>query len=153
TGDRGGGLIPFLNEIPELRVVACSDLIPFRLEQALSKVQGRAKAYPDYRNLLADKDVDAVLVATPFGTHDKIAVDALEAGKHVFVEKTMAKGYAGIERLATAAKGSKKILQTGHQYHSSRLYSHIVEEIERGRSEEHTSELQSRENLVCLLLL
>src|SRR5690606_4995171 len=92
TGDRGGGPIPFLNEIPELRVVACSDLIPFRLEQALSKVQGRAKAYPDYRNLLADKDVDAVLVAAPFGTHDKIAVDALEAGNHVFVEKPMAKG-------------------------------------------------------------
>ena len=133
TGDRGGGLIPFINEIENLRVVACSDLMPFRLEAAMAKVKGKAMAYPDYRKLLSDKDVDAVLVATPFNTHDNIAVDALQAGKHVFVEKTMAMGYLGIENLVAAARKSDKIVQTGHQYRSSRLYGHIVEQIEKGK--------------------
>ena len=133
TGDRGGGLIPFINEIENLRVVACSDLIPFRLEAAMAKVQGKARAYPDYRKLLDDPQVDAVLVATPFGTHSKIAVDALQAGKHVYVEKTMAMGYQGIGDLVVAARKSDKILQTGHQYRSSRLYGHIVQQIEKGK--------------------
>src|SRR5690606_3592877 len=133
TGDRGGGLIPFINEIDNLRVVACSDLIPFRLEAAMAKVKGKARAYPDHRKLLDDPQVDAVLVATPFGTHSKIAVEALQAGKHVFVEKTMAKGYGGIKDLVDAAGQSDKILQTGHQYRSSRLYGHIVEQIKKGK--------------------
>ncbi|MFD2099026.1 Gfo/Idh/MocA family protein [Flagellimonas iocasae] len=133
TGDRGGGLIPFLNEIPNMRVVACSDIIPFRLESGLSKVDGKAKGYSDYRKLLEDKNVDAVLVATPLSTHAQIVVDALKAGKHVYGEKTMAKGYKGIKQLVDAAESSDKTFQAGHQYHSSRLYTHIVDEIHKGK--------------------
>ena len=133
TGDRGGGLIPIINEIPNLRVVACCDIIPFRLEGALAKVEGKAKGYVDYRRLLNDSDVDAVLVATPFSTHAQIAIDALDAGKHVYCEKTMAKGYSAIENLVKKASASDKIFQTGHQYHSSRLYTHIVDQIKQGK--------------------
>jgi predicted dehydrogenase len=132
TGDRGGGLIPIINDIPNLRVVACCDIIPFRLAEGLAKIDGEAKGYKDYRKLLDDPNVDAVLVATPFNTHSQIAIDALDAGKHVYCEKTMAKGYAGIEQLVKKAEASDKIFQTGHQYHSSRLYTHIVEQIKRG---------------------
>ncbi|WP_108245184.1 Gfo/Idh/MocA family protein [Muricauda brasiliensis] len=133
TGDRGGGLIPFINQIPNMQVVACCDIIPFRLSSGLSKVAGKAKGYSDYKKLLEDKDVDAVLVATPFSTHSKIAIDALKAGKHVYGEKTMAKGYEGIAELVSAADASNGIFQTGHQYHSSRLYSHVVDEVRNGK--------------------
>ncbi|WP_108425289.1 Gfo/Idh/MocA family protein [Flagellimonas amoyensis] len=133
TGDRGGGMIPFINQIPNMRVVACSDIIPFRLSSGLAKVDGKAKGYSDYRKLLDDKDVDAVLVATPFSTHSQIVVDALKAGKHAYGEKTMAKGYGGIKELVQAADTSDRIFQTGHQYHSSRLYTHIVDEIKKGK--------------------
>ena len=133
TGDRGGGLIPFINQIPNMQVVACCDIIPFRLSSGLSKVEGKAKGYSDYKKMLEDKDVDAVLVATPFSTHSKIAIDALKAGKHVYGEKTMAKGYEGIAELVSAADESNSIFQTGHQYHSSRLYSHVVDEIKNGK--------------------
>ena len=133
TGDRGGGLIPFINQIPNMRVVACCDIIPFRLSSGLSKVEGKAKGYSDYKKMLEDKDVDAVLVATPFSTHSKIAIDALKAGKHVYGEKTMAKGYEEIAELVSAADESNSIFQTGHQYHSSRLYSHVVDEIKNGK--------------------
>ncbi len=139
TGDRGGGLIPNINKIENLNVAACCDIIPFRLKDAIAKTNGRAKAYIDYQKLLDDKDIDAVLIATPFSTHSKIAINALDAGKHVYCEKTLAKGYEGIQRLIQKAKSSDKIFQTGHQYHSSRLYKHAVDLIEKGKIGKITS--------------
>ncbi len=133
TGDRGGGMIPFLNEIENLNVVACCDVLPFRLEKGVSKVEGKAKGYSDYRKLLDNPDVDAVMVSTPFSTHSKIAMDALDAGKHVYCEKTMAKGFDGIQNLIGKVKASSKTFQTGHQYHSSRLYTHVVDLIRNGK--------------------
>jgi predicted dehydrogenase len=134
TGDRGGGLIPLVNQIENLEVGACCDIIPFRLESALKSVDGtKAVGYKDYRKLLENPDLDAILVATPFNSHAKIATDALLAGKHVYCEKTMAKGYQGIGQLLALGKSSSKTFQTGHQYHSSRLYKHIVDIIKNGK--------------------
>jgi predicted dehydrogenase len=133
TGDRGGGMTPVINGIDKFNVVACSDLIPYRLDACIAKTDGKAKAYVDYRRLLDDKNVDAVLIATPLSTHSAIAIDALDAGKHIYCEKTMAKGYKGIKKMVDKARNSKTIFQTGHQYHSSRLYSHIVDLIHSGK--------------------
>lgn len=132
TGSRGGGLIPFINQIENLNVVACCDILPSHLENGIKRAEGKAKAYSDYRNLLEDKDVDAVLVAVPFGLHAKIELDALDAGKHIYGEKTLAKGYHDIKALLDK-KSSKTIFQTGHQYHSSRLYTHVVDLIKNGK--------------------
>ncbi|QLE01574.1 Gfo/Idh/MocA family oxidoreductase [Galbibacter sp. BG1] len=139
TGSRGGGLIPFLNEIEGIEVAACCDVLPFRLEKGLRRTGNRATAYTDYRNLLEDKNIDAVLIATPFATHGDIAVDALQAGTHVYCEKTMTRGYKGIKALVDAANKSDKILQTGHQYHSSRLYVDVVKSIHQGKIGKITS--------------
>lgn len=132
TGSRGKGLISLLNRIEGVNVIACSDILPFRLEEGIKRTGGRAKAYPDYRKLLENKEVDAVIVSTPFNTHSEIAIDAIDAGKHVYGEKTMAKGMKGIRDLVDKVNSSRKIFQTGHQYHSSRLYSHVVEMIKNG---------------------
>jgi predicted dehydrogenase len=132
TGSRGSGLIPFINDIKNLNVAACCDLLSFRLEDGLSKVQRNVKGYSDYRKLLENHDLDAVLIATPFHTHAKIATDALDAGLHVYCEKTLAKGLEAIEALVEKTKISNKIFQTGHQYHSSRLYMHVVNLIKNG---------------------
>ena len=133
TGDRGGGLIPVIDSIPNLNLVGCCDILPFRLENGLSRASGKIKGYSDYRKLLDNKDIDAILVATPFNTHSKIGIDALQAGKHVYGEKTTAKGYDGIKQLHKARKQSSKVFQTGHQYHSSRLYAHVVDLIKDGK--------------------
>ncbi|MCM5664284.1 Gfo/Idh/MocA family protein [Galbibacter mesophilus] len=133
TGSRGGGLIPFLNEIEGVEVAACCDVLPFRLENGLRRTGNKAKGYVDYRKLLDDKNIDAVLIATPFATHGKIAIDALQAGKHVYCEKTMTRGYQEIKELIDTAKNSGKIMQTGHQYHSSRLYVDVVKSIHEGK--------------------
>ena len=131
TGSRGGGMIPFINQIDGLNVTACCDVIPFRLDEGLSKTDTKTKGYTAYQSLLDNKDIDAVLIATPLNTHSKIAIDALEAGKHVYCEKTMAKGLLGIDALVNKVNASDVIFQTGHQYHSSRLYTHVVELIKK----------------------
>ncbi|WP_372755661.1 Gfo/Idh/MocA family protein [Mariniflexile sp.] len=133
TGDRGTGMISNINKINNFNVIACSDILPFRLENGLNRVKGKAKGYSDYRALLDNKDIDAILVSTPFNLHSQVAMDALDAGKHVYCEKTMAKGYDGIHNLVKKVNQSHTIFQTGHQYHSSRLYTHVVELIKSGK--------------------
>lgn len=133
SGQRGVGLTSIINETEGINVVALADTIPFRLENGIAKTTTKAKGYKDYRALLDNKNVDAVLVATPFHSHTKVAMDALDAGKHVYCEKTLAKGYKGIQQLINKTKDSKAIFQTGHQYHSSRLYTHVVDLINQGK--------------------
>ncbi|TXD53123.1 MULTISPECIES: Gfo/Idh/MocA family protein [unclassified Polaribacter] len=133
TGVRGSGLIKIINSIEGLNVSACCDILPFRLKEGLAKSESKPKGFLDYRQLLDDKTIDAVIIATTFNTHSKIAIDAVNAGKHVYCEKTLAKGYKNIKALVQKVKSSKIIFQTGHQYHSSRLYTHIVELIKNGK--------------------
>tara|TARA_R110002033_G_C3896011_1_gene239443 strand:+ start:8883 stop:10100 length:1218 start_codon:yes stop_codon:yes gene_type:complete len=133
TGARGGGLTSVINTIEGIDVIASCDILPFRLENGISKANSKPIGYFDYRELLDNKDVDAVIIATPFSTHSKIAIDALDAGKHVYCEKTLAKGYGGIENLVEKANKSKSLFQTGHQYHSSRLYTHVLKLIREGK--------------------
>ncbi|NMH87097.1 Gfo/Idh/MocA family protein [Flavivirga algicola] len=139
TGDRGGGLIPVLNKIEGVRVSAVCDILPFRLEKGVSKASNKVEAYNNYKKLLGNKDIDAVLIATPFSTHSNIALDALDAGKHIYCEKTMAKGFDSINNLVEKASNSKTIFQTGHQYHSSRLYKHVVDMLKNGEIGQITS--------------
>ena len=133
TGQRGTGLTSIINKIDGLRVVAAADVIPFRLENGLAKANSKPKGYQNYKALLNNKDVDAVIIATPFNSHSQIAIDALDAGKHVYCEKTLAKGYEGIKNLIKKTKNSNAIFQTGHQYHSSRLYTYVVDLIRQGK--------------------
>ncbi len=132
TGDRGSALIPIINGITDCNVIGCCDVLPFRLRRGINKAP-KAKGYTDYRKLLDNPNIDAVIISTTFNTHAKIAVDALDAGKHVYCEKTLAKGYSDIKKIIQNAKNSSKTFQTGHQYHSSRLYTHVVDLIKNGK--------------------
>ena len=124
TGDRGTGLLNLTKEVEGLKVVAVCDLIDFRLEAA-RRASG-ATAYSDWRKLLEDKRVDAVYIATPFGLHGEMALAALEAGKHVYCEKTMVRGVDSANAVIAAARARPaQIFQTGHQYHSSALYREL----------------------------
>ncbi|MGI9531657.1 Gfo/Idh/MocA family protein [Lutimonas sp.] len=139
TGDRGQGMIPFLSQIEGLHLAACCDVLPFRLDEGMAKAGTKTKGYTKYESLLNNKNIDAVLIATPFNTHSQIAIDALDAGKHVYCEKTMAKGLDGINALVAKVSEGSQIFQTGHQYHSSRLYAHVVELIKKGEIGKITS--------------
>ena len=135
TGGRGQGIIKLLNELPGFNVIGACDTIPFRLEEGFDLIKNNknAKAYRGYRKLLENKNIDAVIISTPLNSHDIIAVDALDADKHVYCEKTMAKGADATARIVNKCKTSNKIFQTGHQYHSSRLYTKLVNMIADGK--------------------
>lgn len=126
TGGRGKGLISIINNIENLKLEAICDVLPFRIEQAKDRIEEHTKIYTEYKELLNDRSIDAVVITTPFSTHHKIAMDAINAGKHVYCEKTLAKGIYEINQLVDKVEHSNVIFQTGHQYHSSRLYNHIV---------------------------
>ena len=88
-GSRGRFLLSFLAENPKCEVVAFADIYQPSLDEALKTVPS-AKTYTDYRKLLEDKTIDGVVIATPLNTHYQIAMDAFDAGKHVYCEKAIA---------------------------------------------------------------
>ena len=87
-GSRGRFLMSFLVKNPKVEIVALCDIYQPSIDEAL-KLVPKARTYTDYRKLLEDKQIDAVLVATPLNTHCQIVLDAFDAGKHVFCEKSI----------------------------------------------------------------
>jgi UDP-N-acetylglucosamine 3-dehydrogenase len=92
-----------LSQIPEAELVACADVRPEMAKQFAEK-WGAEASYGDYPQLLGREDVDAVIVATHHETHAAIAADALEAGKHVLVQKPLTTRLEDADRLVAAAK-------------------------------------------------
>lgn len=87
-GSRGQFLLGFLSHNPKADIVAFADPYQPSIDAALSIVP-TAKVYHDYKKLLEDKAIEAVVVATPLATHYQIVMDAFDAGKHVYCEKTI----------------------------------------------------------------
>jgi myo-inositol 2-dehydrogenase/D-chiro-inositol 1-dehydrogenase len=112
------------------RMVAVCDLDATRLETARSAVEqfykGKGesrvdvKAYRDYREVLARPDIDAVIVTPPDHWHAMVAVQAVLAGKDVYVQKPMTYDIAEAIALRTAVRAKGRILQTGSQQRSSK---------------------------------
>ena len=132
TGSRGKGLITSMKQVAGLDVVACCDLIPKNLTAAIELIGQKAKAYQDYRSLLEDKTVDAVIIATPLYLHYPMAVDALAANKHVYVEKSMAFTIDQSLDLVKRVKQSDLVFQVGFQYRNYPLYHKVKEVVQQG---------------------
>jgi len=106
----------------------------------LARAQDRVKTvwaatpatYVDYRELLADKNVDAVFIMTPEHLHRDMAVAALQAGKHVYLEKPLAHTIEEGFDIVHAWEKSGKVLQVGTQNRSSSLYKRAKELVEQG---------------------
>lgn len=87
-GSRGRFLMSFLTKNPKAKIVALCDIYQPSLDKAL-ELAPNAKVYRDYRALLDDTTIDAVLVTTPLDRHYQMAMDVLDAGKHLFCEKAL----------------------------------------------------------------
>src|SRR5450631_2921218 len=89
TGSRGSYLLKHLKGIDNGRCVAACDINADNLKHGVDTIGNNPKQFKDYRELLASKDVDAVIVTTPLFVHFPVTRDALMAGKHVFCEKCL----------------------------------------------------------------
>lgn len=126
SGSRGAFVMTVFQKDPSLRVHAICDVYEPNLERALStasKTQGVSpRAYRNYKQLLSDRDIQAVLIATPEHWHHRMVLDALAAGKDVYVEKPLCQTpEQGVELVEAEAK-SKQIIQVGMQRRSYDLY-------------------------------
>ena len=117
-GIANGKHFPGVEQQSELaEMVAFCDLVKERAERAAAKYgTPDAKVYTDYRELLADKSIDAVFVLTPNVSHAEITCAALESGKHVLCEKPMAATEADAKKMLEARDKSGKLLTIGYQY-------------------------------------
>lgn len=137
VGGQGGAHINFVKGQPadqNVKSVAVCDLWDKRrLGAATATGVSQDKAYEDYRKLLDDKDVDAVIIATPEHWHAKIAVDALDAGKHVYCEKPMCRHLDEIHQIQDAVKRSKLAFQVGSQGCSDAKWSTAGAQVKAGK--------------------
>jgi predicted dehydrogenase len=97
------------------RLAACAEPAAARLA-AFDRMYPGARAYADYKRMLRDGDVDAVIVATPTSTHREIVETCLNAGVHVLVEKPLAATVVDAEALAALEKESSRTLMVGHTF-------------------------------------
>ncbi|MGS2738571.1 Gfo/Idh/MocA family protein [Sinomicrobium sp. M5D2P17] len=134
-GDRGSGLFNVLRDFPgKFEVTALCDPLDMRMARARKMADtNKVKLYRDHRELLDNKHIDAVIIATPLNTHYDIARHSLEAGKHVLLEKAMAFTTDQAISLARIAKDHpRQTLQIGHQYRYSPLYYKVRNMIREG---------------------
>lgn len=132
TGGMGSGDVRTALKIPGNRLVAAADVYDGRLTRA-KEVWGKDLfTTRDYREVLARKDVDAVIVATPDHWHATITKDALAAGKDVYCQKPMVQKISEGQAVVEAARKSGQILQVGSQYVSSQIYLKTREFVKQG---------------------
>ncbi|HEX5442340.1 MAG TPA: Gfo/Idh/MocA family oxidoreductase, partial [Pirellulales bacterium] len=157
TGDEGGVLLGAITP-SYLQVVAIADIRPYNLHRAFhgdhssenalkvrcglmtkygwkseDEARKHVKVYDkDYHDLLADPDVEAVVIALPLHLHAPVVIEAMRAGKHVLTEKLMGHSVHECKEMARASQKLDKILATGHQRHYSILYDNAVDTIRRG---------------------
>ncbi len=123
-------LAPLLS-LREVRVVATADVDPARSAR-LAGWLGATLRFADYRALLERRDVDAIAILTPTGSHAEIGLAALDAGKHVLVEKPLALSLAECDRLIARAAQTKSRVVVGFNLRWHRLLRRALELLATG---------------------
>ncbi len=138
TGGRGRYLIErsFEGSQGRFTVEAVCDTYAGNLAKGKDVVATRSgktpRGYVDYRELLAEKEIDAVIIATPEHLHHRMLLDALAAGKHVYVEKPLAHTIEECQEIMKAVAKSKSVVQVGTQNRSNSLYQMAKTMISQG---------------------
>ena len=130
-GSRGQFLMGFLNSNPKVKITAVCDIYQPSIDEAL-KIVPDAKVYTDYRRLLEDRNIDGVVVAVPLDRHYGIVMDAFDAGKHVFCEKTIGYTIEECYNMYQKHLSSGKIFFTGQQRLFDPRYIKAMEMVHSG---------------------
>jgi predicted dehydrogenase len=142
----GPNLLRNYMDLPSADVAWVCDSRADRLEKAATRYPS-VKTTTDVRTVLDDPDVDAVLIATPISTHHALTMQALAAGKHVFVEKPMATSVAECDEMCEAAEARELTLMVGHTFVYSPPVRAVKEILDSGELAEVRFITCSRVNL------
>jgi predicted dehydrogenase len=121
AGRQGRAIVAELQKLPDVTVPVLCDTSAARLKTSLERAPG-AEGASDYRVVLSRADLDAVVIATPTHLHRPIALDAIQAGKHVYLEAPIAHTVDDARAIAAAAAGAKPVLYAGFQGRANPLY-------------------------------
>jgi predicted dehydrogenase len=131
AGGRMGDLLSAADHVGGYQIVAVSDVYGPRRDAVKERTKGVATTHVDYREVLA-KDLDSVLIASPDHWHVRMAVDAMAAGKDVYLEKPVTHTIEEGAALTQAVRSNKKILQCGMQQRSWSHFRDAVDLIQGG---------------------
>jgi predicted dehydrogenase len=118
-GGRGREDAGLLRQIPNVNIVAVCDVYEPHAAAAKAWAGTGCQSYGDFRRLLEQKEIDAVLVATPDHWHAGVTVLACQAGKDVYVEKPLAHSIREGRKMVEAARRYNRVVQTGTQHRSA----------------------------------
>src|ERR1044071_5968350 len=131
-GNRGDQVHDAFLEHGDQQTVAVCDLRDDYMDFTIKKSRATPKKYRDYKKLLEDKNVDAVVIATPDHWHAIMFVDACHAGKDVYVEKPLSLTVAEGRRMVQVADETKRVTQVGTNRRSWKSYFQAAEFIRSG---------------------
>jgi len=125
----GKNYVATLRDMPSIRTRWVCDS-QSRPEEILNQLPARFSR--EYSEVLKDKETEAVIIATPASTHYQIGRDALKRGKHVLIEKPIARTVREAEALVCLAKKAGKILMVGHTFMYNPGINYVKDEVEKG---------------------
>ena len=133
AGGMGSGDARMASSLPGVKLIAVADIYDGRLQRAREVWGDTLFTTRDHREILARKDVDAVIIATPDHWHARITREALEAGKDVYCEKPMVQRIEEGKPVIETQKKTGRVLQIGSQYASSVVFQKAAELIKQGQ--------------------
>lgn len=133
---RGSSLMTAFDKVPNCEVTHLADVdaqvLPKRAQEFVAKGARAPKLVGDFRRLLSGNQIDALVVATPDHWHVKASLEAIAAGKHVYVEKPLGIAPAEGEALVAAQRGSRCVVQMGNQQRSSHETADLLRQVRAG---------------------
>ncbi|MDH7482736.1 MAG: Gfo/Idh/MocA family oxidoreductase [Armatimonadota bacterium] len=132
-GGRGMGVMNGFMRYEDVEIGAVCDVSEERRNAAVEKTEGKAKAFKDFREVLEQKDIDAVVITTPPHWHPLMSIYACQAGKDVYCEKPISRYPAEAIAMAKAARDNKRVTQVGTQIHSLDNFRRCVEIVQSGK--------------------
>jgi predicted dehydrogenase len=132
VGIRGSYHLDTFRKLPGIRPIMAADCYDGHLAWAKETTEGKIETTRDYHALLARKDIDAVVIATPDHWHYRMVLDTLAAGKHVYIEKPMTYTIAEGKQIIAAVKKTGKLLMVGSQNKTSPLTAKAREVVKSG---------------------
>jgi predicted dehydrogenase len=132
VGNRGDQVHEAFLEYGDQQTVALCDLREDYMDLAAGKAKTSPRRYKDYRRLLEDKEVDAVMIATPDHWHALMFIDACNAGKDVYVEKPLSLTIHEGRRMVETAERTKRVVQVGIHRRSAKFLAEAAEFVRGG---------------------